>query len=125
MQMIKKLLAAISLALFICGMLSSCVMSTRVSFNSEPAGAKVFLDGEYIGETPVTAKLSNGVWNNEEVVIKKDGYRTVRTSLYRDVKGVNMVCGLLLWWPSLLWCYGPKPNQTYFLDVDKSEPAAK
>ncbi len=33
------------------------------------------------------------------------------TTLDKEVKMVNLVCGILLWWPSLLWVYGPEPVQ--------------
>ena len=49
------------------------------------------------------------------IPIKKDGYRDLYTELNKEVKGVNLVCGLLLWLPSLLWVYGPKKNQNYML----------
>ena len=51
--------------------LTSCVASIfgnkrqDVEFNSEPAGAKVYLNGKYIGDTPV--KYNIGVTNGQSI----------------------------------------------------------
>ncbi len=95
--------------------LTSCVSSTRVSFNTDVEGAEVYVDGELIGTTPTQKKLSNAIWEDPDVLIKKDGYKDLRTSVYQEMKPVNLVCGLLLWWPSLLYVYGPKKAQHYIL----------
>ena len=111
----KKFFVSFISGLTLVVMCSSCVSSTRVNFNTDVDGATVYVDGEEIGTTPAQIKLSNAVREIPDVVIKKDGYRDLYTELNKEVKGVNLVCGLLLWLPSLLWVYGPKKNQNYML----------
>ena len=50
-----------------------------VTFNSDPAGAKVYLGEEMIGTTPVTASLRKNKFAT--AVIEKEGYETV----YQDL----------------------------------------
>ena len=38
--------------------LTSCVSSTRVSFNTDVEGAEVYVDGELIGTTPTQKNLA-------------------------------------------------------------------
>lgn len=97
-----------------------CVSSTNVTFYTDAQEAEVYVDGELIGSTPATAKLSNGIWNDPTITIKKDGYKTLNTSLQKEVKTPNIVLGILLNWPAFLWCYGPKRNQNFILTPDTS-----
>ena len=94
-------------------LLSSCVTKSRVGFDSNVLGAELYIDGEYYGEIPTTVRLSNAAWKDPEVVLQKEGYRTLYTSLDREVKAVNLVFGVTIWWPSLLWMYGPDREQYY------------
>ena len=43
-----------------------------IGINSNPAGAEVFVDGNYVGTTPVEVKLS--VRKEHAIVFRKDGY---------------------------------------------------
>lgn len=66
--------------------------STTVHFNAtvdgEPIeGAKVYVDGQLIGETPTTAKLSNAVWEDPDIKITADGYRQLNTGLKKEIIG--------------------------------------
>ncbi|AEE17597.1 PEGA domain-containing protein [Treponema brennaborense] len=94
---------------------TGCVSGTNVRFVSDVPGAQVYVDGELVGTTPTAVKLSNAVWESPDVLIVKEGYKDTYTELKKEVKPVNLVCGLLLWWPSLLYVYGPKQNQSYVL----------
>lgn len=101
--------------LLLVSFLSGCVSSTRVSFATDEDGAEVYVDGELIGTTPVEAKLSNAIWDDPDVLIRKDGFKDLRTGVDKEIKAVNLVCGILLWWPSLLYVSGPKERQHYIL----------
>jgi len=90
-------------------------MNSTVTINSDPPGAEVRLDNQKAGITPVALRLSNALWENPIVRIRADGYREIYGTLQREVKGVNLVVGLLLCWPSLLWCYGPDEYQHFDL----------
>lgn len=60
-------------------------------------------------------KLSNGVLEDPDILIKKEGYKDLYTDLKKEIKGVNLVSGLILFLPALFWVYGPKKNQRYIL----------
>ena len=61
-------IAAVSL----CG----CV-ERRLTINTEPAGAKVILNDEYIGSSPVT--VSFNWYGDYNIRIEKGGFQTLRT----------------------------------------------
>lgn len=111
----KKTIPTILILVMLASILSSCVTKTHVTFNTDKPGADVYVNGEYIGKTPVTKKLSNAIWEDPDILIKKDGYKDMHLSVQKEVKTVNLICGLLLWWPSLLWVHGPKGHQYYIL----------
>lgn len=70
-----KVLSGI-LALLLAVMSLGCV-ERFITIKSRPAGAVVWLNGEEVGMTPVTTGFTwYGVY---EVVLRKEGYQTVRT----------------------------------------------
>lgn len=115
----KKVISAFLILVILMSIISSCVTKTNVTFNTDVEGADVYVDGEYIGKTPITKKMSNAVWEDPDILIKKDGYQDMQLSVKKEVKTVNLVCGILLWWPSLLWVHGPKAQQHYLLSPAK------
>ncbi len=96
-----------------------CVSSTKVTFNTDTPDAEVYVDGELIGKTPVTAKLSNAVWEDPTITIKKEGYKTINSNVQKEVKAANIIFGICLNAPAFLWCYGPKANQNFMLTPEK------
>jgi uncharacterized protein YceK len=53
--------------------------SQSVSFNSEPEGADIIIDGMSMGQTPATLSLKKNKYKN--VMFKKDGYSTQTMAL--------------------------------------------
>ena len=102
------LLALTSIVLF-----TSCVTRTIVVIDSNVEGAEVHLDYQKIGETPLTIELSNAIWEEYRIRLRADGYRELYGSLRKEIKTLNLISGILLIWPALLWVYGPEPYQ-YF-----------
>jgi hypothetical protein len=95
--------------------LSGCVSTTMVRIETNVEDAEVTVDGVPLGETPVVMQMSNGIWNDPVIAISADGYRDYYGVVSKELKAVNLVCGLLLWWPSLLYVWGPKPYQLFVL----------
>lgn len=112
---LKKIGASFIAGILLVVVCASCVTQTRVNFSTDVDGAEVFVDGEKIGTTPVQKKLSNVVWENPDILIRKEGYKDLYTDLKKEIKGVNLVSGLFLFWPALFCVYGPKKNQSYIL----------
>ena len=96
-------------------LLSGCVMNTNVVIDSNPQGASVYVDHRLVGETPVTTRQSNAVWEDPGILLVMDGHRDVYGSLKKEIQATNLVVGLLLWAPSLLWAYGPEQYQYFDL----------
>jgi len=116
----KKRISEISVLLLVVLLLSSCVTTTKVNFTTNNEPAVLFIDGKNKGQTPLVVKMSNGIWNEPDIIIRKNGYQDLHTSIKKDVKPVNLIFGLFLWTPSLLWVYGPKEYQ-YFEMIEKNE----
>lgn len=60
----------------LCGAISGCVERT-VKITSKPAGARVFLNDEEVGLTPV--KVSFLWYGDYDIILRKDGYETLKT----------------------------------------------
>lgn len=63
-----------------------------VTFNSNPSGADVIIDGNNMGQTPLSVKLKKNKYKN--VLIKKNGYKNITHPLdtsYDPVTLVNVV----------------------------------
>lgn len=116
----KKIITTGTIIIIILLLFSSCVTSTNVWFETNIDGAEIYIDGERIGKTPIEYKLSNAIWEDPDVVIRKKGYKDLRVGLKKEVKAVNLICGIIFWWPSLLWCYGPKDKQ-YFEMIKEND----
>lgn len=59
--------------------------SNTIQFNSNVPGAKVFIDNEYVGTTPLTLEVSTKETPN--VRIEAPGYLPYTTTLKKDVSG--------------------------------------
>ena len=112
----SKFIAILLVAIMTLGLVG-CVSSTDVTFNTDVDGADIYIDGELIGTTPTTIELSNAVWEDPDIVIRKTGYKDIRTNLRKEIKGPNVVFGLLLNTWAWLWVYGPKENQSFILTL--------
>ncbi len=70
-----------------------------VTFNSEPSGAKVVINGIPMGVTPATITLKKSEYDNANVVFKMDGYQDQQANLHTKVTGWfwgNVISGGLL-----------------------------
>lgn len=71
-----------------------CTVKIKDGF---PAGAKVYVNGNYVGTTPITVTVSkNGLKNKQTTItIKADGYRAQDIILTRRIKISALVGDLL------------------------------
>ncbi|MEK0420622.1 MAG: hypothetical protein RLZZ161_473 [Bacteroidota bacterium] len=102
------LLAAIVL------LFSYCASTTIIQ--SDPIGAKVFLNGEPVGRTPYTHQDTRISGSVSKVKLEKEGYEPLETSFARDeeVDAGAIVGGLLIIVP-FLWTMKYKPTHFYEL----------
>ena len=108
-----KLIGFGLLVIFLAFFLSGCVSNTSAIFKTNVDNVKVAVDGEGVGHTPTQATLGNALWDDPTVVLTKSGYKTNHVVIKKELKVINLVFGIILWWPSLLYVWGPAPVQ-YF-----------
>ncbi|QCR21290.1 PEGA domain-containing protein [Pontibacter sp. SGAir0037] len=93
---------------------SSCASSTVIQSN--PSGAKVYLDGEPVGETPYTHRDTKIVGSGTSVKLEKEGYETFNTYFSRDEEvDVGAIVGGFFFLVPFLWTMKYKPTHTYEL----------
>lgn len=105
---------ALSISLAGAILLASCSSSTIIQSN--PSGAKVYIDGEAVGTTPYTHRDTKIVGSSTSVVLEKEGYAPFNTSFSRNesVDAGAIIGGLFVWVP-FLWTMKYKPTHTYEL----------
>ena len=91
--------------------------SSSVVINSDPPGAKVYVDGALIGRTPVTYSDSAVVGTEHTLRLEKEGYKPLTTTFSRD-REVNLGAAIggccltpILW----LWLLDYPPYLMYEL----------
>lgn len=71
--------------------------SDTVTVNSEPSGAKVYLNGMYMGLTPVSPSLKRD--KDYAVILKKEGYQDTSANISRSFNLVSILnLGSILCW---------------------------
>lgn len=95
----KSLLAAMP-ALF----LSGCATifsgsSDNVTFNSTPEGAKVEINGNSVGRTPVTVPIKRTL-TPPQVQLKLDGYESRNVMVQNSFNGVSVLN--IFFWPGFI-----------------------
>jgi len=96
-----------------------------LTFNSEPTGAEVYLDGARIGSTPVSLSVKKN--EKDTVMIQKEGYKTVTRDITKSYDPVTLL--------SIFWDYSTtdmisgaafeyEPN-SYFVELDKDEESTE
>ena len=94
--------------------LSSCVSSTMIQ--SEPDGAKLYINNVYVGETPYQMSDQKIAMTCTAIRIEKEGYRTVQTMICKDEEiDVPAAVGGLFFTPIWLWVYKYYPMHNYVL----------
>lgn len=114
MKKLKITLKAVSMLLAISIFLASCSSMTVIS--SSPSDAKVYLDGEFAGNTPYSHRDSKIVGSTTDVRIEKEGFKTFTTSFSKDERvDVGAIVGGVFFLFPFLWTMKYKPTHTYEL----------
>ena len=91
-----------------------------LTFQTEPEGAAVYLDGQMIGRTPVSVTVKKN--EKQTLMVRKEGYETIT----RDItKSFDNVAILNVFWDlsttdlitGALYEYAPN---SYFIQLDKN-----
>jgi hypothetical protein len=108
----QQVLSILLLAVII--LASACSSATRI--NSEPQGARLHLNGSYVGNTPYTHVDSRIVGSSTLVTLELDGYETMNTMFYRNEDlDVGALIGGLFFWPAFLWVMKYHPSRTFVM----------
>jgi len=101
--------------------LSGCTSTTLIQSN--PTGAKVFINEEYYGTTPTTYSDQKIVTSTNHVRLELDGYETFYTVFSRNEEPHvgAIIGGFFLYFP-FLWAMQYKPHRTYHLSPLISDP---
>lgn len=104
--------AAILLAVTV--LFASCSSTTLIQ--SDPSGAKVYMNGEYKGVTPYSYSDTKIVASSTDVRLEKEGYETLHTVLSRDERvDVGAIVGGVFFLFPFLWTMKYNPTHTYEL----------
>lgn len=104
------------LAILLAGsvLLASCASTTMIQ--SEPSGAKVYIDGQPAGTTPYYHTDTKIVGSNTMVRLEKEGYETLNTRFSRtEQPDVGAIIGGLFVWVPFLWVMKYDPVHSYKL----------
>ena len=95
-------------------MLSGCVSTTLIQSN--PSGADVYINGEYMGKTPYSYSDEKIVFSTNYVRLSKDGYEDLHTSFSRSEEADigAIVAGFIVYVP-WLWALKYKDYHSYEL----------
>lgn len=97
-----------------CILLASC--SSKTLIQSNPSGAKVYLNGEAVGTTPYAHEDSKIVGSTTIVKLEKEGYETFNTSFARNEKAdAGAIIGGVFVLIPFLWTMKYKPERSYDL----------
>ena len=108
------LLKNISLLLAGAVLITSCSSTTLIQSN--PPGAKVYLNDEAVGTTPYTHKDKKIVGTTTIVKLEKEGYQPLTTSFSRDEEvDVGAIIGGIFVLVPFLWTMKYKPFHSYEL----------
>jgi hypothetical protein len=102
--------------------LGACSSSTMI--RSNPSGARVFLDGEYVGTTPYEMTDTKIVGSATSVRIEYPGLQPMVSSIKRSEEFDAVAClgGVFLLVP-FLWVMGYKADHSYELMGGQPYPA--
>jgi hypothetical protein len=92
----------------------SCSSTTVIQ--SEPPGARLFINGEFMGSTPYTLTDTKVAGTTNWVRLEMEGYETLYTSFSRTerVEVGAIVAGFFVWVP-FAWGLKYKPFRTFML----------
>lgn len=111
-------LKSIALFLAVAIFFASCGSTTMIQSN--PSEAKLYMNGEYMGNTPFAYRDTKVVGSTTLVRLEKEGYNPFNTSFSRDEElDVGALIGGLFLLVPFLWIMKYKSFRTYEL-----QPAA-
>lgn len=114
MKTIRKITQSLALFLALIILFTSCASTTTIQSN--PPGAKVYINGESVGVTPYTMTDTKIVGSCSVVRLEKDGHETLNTSICRNEQAdVGAIIGGVFLLVPFLWTMKYNPTHSYEL----------
>ena len=114
--MVRGSFRGIALGLVVVFSLTAC--SHRLSINSNPTGARTYVDGQFIGLTPATFVERSGRGTEFEIRLEKDGYRKVITKEKQGINLTFLVLSIFTCGVGLLWSFTLEDKYDYSLEKE-------
>ncbi|MDP4275993.1 MAG: PEGA domain-containing protein [Bacteroidota bacterium] len=106
----------VSLLLVATILFAGCSSTTLIQ--STPSKAKLYLDGEYVGETPYYHRDTKIVGSSMMVKLEKEGFKPIVTTITKDEEvDVPAVIGGLFFAVPFLWTMKYQPVHSYELQA--------
>ncbi len=103
-----------ALLMVVAVLFASCSSSTLIQSN--PSGARVYMNEEFLGVTPFSYSDTKIVGSTTSLRLEKEGYEPLYTYISRNEEAdIGAIIGGLLVWVPFLWTMKYKPVHTYEL----------
>jgi hypothetical protein len=106
----KKLIALILIFFFLFG----CASATLI--NSNPPGAKLYLDGQLKGQTPYTHTDRSAAGTRRMVILKQEGYKDFNGEIKRQELSVPALIGGIFLLIPFIWILEYPPQYTFEME---------
>jgi hypothetical protein len=105
-------------------LLGSCSSSTLIT--TQPAGAKLYMNGQYKGTTPYSHSDTKIVGTATDLRFEQEGYEPLQTVLVRNERAdAGAIVGGIFFLFPFLWTMQYDPQHTYELrPLDGNQPIA-
>lgn len=92
----------------------SCTSTTLIT--TDPPQADVYINGEYVGKSPVPYEDEKIIFSDNTVRITKEGYQEYYDFFSKNEEpNVGAIIGGFFIWPVWLWAFEYKPEHHYKL----------
>lgn len=118
--MFHKLAVALILGTF-CLVTIGC---SKYKVITDPPGARVFINGEYIGVSPIEAKAECKNWDRPIISIKKEGFEPIPNTKLSYETSWKLVLLEIPIWPAIFF-NSECPKDEYHFVLDPIQAAAR
>lgn len=105
-------------------LITGCTSTTVI--RSYPDEADLYLNGEYVGQTPYVMTDTKPMFSCTSVRIEKESYLPFYSSICRDEEAdVGAIIGGLIFWVPFAWALKYKPEHVYKLNPLEAPEVSK
>ena len=112
--MFRRLARPVAASLLVLSLAAGC--THRVSVNSNPPGARTYVDEQFVGVTPTTFTETSGFGKEYEIRLEKDGYRTLSVKEKQRANLVYLLLSILTCGVGVLWSFTLEDRYDYSLE---------